>query len=81
MSTIHELILEPHQTCGCPSCEEGRFFKRVAGMLPESESKELLDWYNAHRDNREEEMMTKAWIISELQEVTDCLQKSEGEDE
>lgn len=51
--------------------------KRVAAVLPDAESEELLGWYNALRDTQEQQMMTRAWMQSELEEIVDTIKTSE----
>lgn len=78
MPSIHELLMpdEQRKTCDCRLCEEGRFVRRIQGLLPEAEANELSDWYNAIRDEgemREHSLYHLRELVSKCGEYVDDL--------
>lgn len=63
------LELEQTRRCNCALCEEGRFIKRCASLLPEAEANELNDWYCALLDDTADKEMDFYWINQKLESL------------
>lgn len=73
--THHQkLIQEVASICTCPTCEEGRWIKRLANLLPDVEQRELLGWYNAIIDGRERTAMVRADLLERARFFVETLE-------
>jgi hypothetical protein len=67
MSAEQKLIPEGAR-CECPRCEQSRWIKHLRSLLPEKESQELCDWYNALLDSEEDQSLTLYHYAQKLKE-------------
>lgn len=73
--TIYQKLIEQvAEICTCPECEEGRWIKKLANLLPLEPRRELLGWYNALIDQREMNAMTRANMLEQCRDWIEILE-------
>lgn len=68
------LILPQAESCECALCLQGKWIKHLRSLLPEKESKELGDWYNALLDHEEDRAMTLYHFSERIREIVESVE-------
>ena len=73
--SAQEKLIPQGKECDCPLCQQGRWIKHIRSLLPEKESQELSDWYNAMLDSEEDETLR---LYHYAQKIKEYVAKIEG---
>lgn len=68
------LVLPEAASCDCPLCQQGRWVKHLRSLLPEKESQELGDWYNALLDHEEDRAMSLYHYSEKIREFAERIE-------